>query len=77
MSSQMSELAGLTEWAEAAAEQEALKAPVLRERTAALGSRKLPTNQAEKRQQQLWTTLTELGIRPKSVTSEASHHSLM
>ena len=56
MSSQMSELAGLTEWAEAAAEQEALKAPVLRERTAALESLEAPD-----------FTLPDLSGRPHSL----------
>lgn len=80
MSSHMSELAGpmttLREEKEAA-EHAARQEHVLLECTAAPGSRELPTEKAEERQQRLWTTLAELGIRPKSATSAASDQALL
>ena len=34
-------------------------------------------DRAEERQQKLWTTLAELGIRPKSVASDVSDQALL
>ena len=42
-----------------------------------LAIRESPTDKAEERQQRLWTTLAELGIRPKSVASNASEQELL
>lgn len=68
MSSHMSELAGAMRIADETRELEAWQGQVDLEQTMALDAHEALPVRAEERQQRLWATLAELGIRPKSVT---------
>ena len=76
MSSHMSELAGqmtLLKAEDEAREQATRQGHTFR------GIRESPTDndKAEERQQRLWTTLAELGIRPKTSESDSDRHHLL